>query len=173
MNEEDVAWINYVRIVDVLGNYLVNGTISVPNDPKNVQYNEVQFWATLPGNVIDTYYQYYGMTVEEARTSKYLEIDTYNNDLMDIANSNPYVGNHTRSNKNRARVNNRNNSAANPSTPPGLQKNRDKALIEYSDSVLDANDLASDQVEALSGVTPIMELDVPTMVTWPVWSAPQ
>ena len=172
MNEDDVAWINTVRIVNELGNYIVNEIATVPNDPNNAQYQQVQYWATLPGNVIEPYDPYYGMTVDTAKSTKYVEIDNYNNDLMDIANANPYVNFETRPGKNRVRVNNRNNSAANPNTPPGLSKQRDKAMIDYSDAVLDSNDEATEIVDDLDDVSLIMGLEIPLMVVWPQWFPP-
>jgi len=171
MNEDDVVWINTVRINTPTGDMIVNESIYVPNDPGNIQYLEVMFWDTLPGNTITPYDPYYGMSVEQAQEIKYGEMDAYNQGLMDIANANPYAGNSTRPFKNRSRVNNRNNTAAG-GNPPGQVKQRDKALVEYSDEVLDANDAATVIVEGMSDVTQIMALEIAIIVAWPIWFPP-
>ena len=168
---DEIDWINNVRY-DETGDYIVNGDIYVPNDPLNAQAQQVVYWDEQPGNDITPYDPYYGWTFTQAQEVKLTEIDEYDKSLLDVANANPHKLFFTRAGKNRMRVSNRNNSAANPGTPPGIQKNRDKALIEYSDATLDANDLATGIVEGLTSVSAIMALDVPTMVNWPVWDPP-
>ena len=172
MNEEDVAWIFTARVINEFGDYLVNGNIQVPNDPINTQYKDVQYWDTLPGNNIAPYDPYFGMTVPEAQAVKYQEIDEYSSLLIDEANANPYVGKTTRPDKNKAKVSTRINHSSNGKPKNDTDKDRDDVLADYSDNVMDSNDSASDIVEALSGVTPIMELDVPSMVSWPTRNPP-
>ena len=171
MSEENIEWINTVRF-DEDQNYIVNTDLKVPNDVNNAQGQQVHFWDLQSGNDIDPYDPYFGWTFTQAQEVKLTEIDEYDKSLLDVANANPHKLFFTRADKNRARVSNRNNSAANPSTPPGIQKNRDKALIDYSDATLDANDLATGIVEGLTSVSVIMALDVSTMVNWPEWEPP-
>ena len=168
----NIEWIFTVRVSTEFGDYMVNGDIQVPNDPNNTQYKEVQYWDTLPGNSIAPYDPYFGMTVPEAQAVKYQEIDEYSEGLIDGANANPYIGKTTRPNKNKAKVSTRINHSSNGKPKNDLDKDRDDVLADYSDDVMDSNDSAGDIVEALSGVTPIMELDVPSMVSWPTWIPP-
>lgn len=110
--------------------------------------------------------------IETAKEYKYSEIALYSDSLIDDANTNPYVGKVTSATSNKHRVSTRINKSTNGTPKVPIDADRDDALADYTDSVMDADDLARDVVEALSDAQAIYDTDITTIIGWPQWFAP-
>lgn len=110
--------------------------------------------------------------IEKAKEFKYTESITYAETLIDAANTKPYVGKVTSARGNKHRVSTRINHSSNGIAKSVLDADRDDALADYTDSIMDADDLARDSIEAGNNAQTIYDIDVSVLVAWPVWVAP-
>lgn len=139
-----------------------------PVEPDNAtqQSRKLDAWVA-EGNTIAPADRWYGMTDEEVREIKYEENEVYAQALVDTAETTPIQGITLTNREKRKNINRRNNAAKHKNNQI---TNQDEDLLDHIDQVLDAQNLADDTVENLTGDT--LRNWTPDMATWPVWTPP-
>lgn len=110
--------------------------------------------------------------VQHAKDYQYEEIGEHSEGLIDEANANPYQGKITTPAKNKTKVNNRINHSSNGKPKNDTDKDRDDALANHTDDIMDADDSARDIIEDMDDAQAIYDMDIPSIVPWPTWNPP-
>ena len=146
-------------------------------------YNEVRYrytdqlneWLAL-GNIITSYDQYYGRTIEQAQTDKSQECDGYGQSLIDAAHTNPQIGVNVHAGANKRRTDSRRNDKADKQAgeieldqAEKDQAKSDQKLSEYEGKIWKDSDKAITNMLKLSTATEIYEFVVPAQ-SWNVWT---
>lgn len=147
-----------------------DGTGEMPADeefgawPRPKPDPELQAWID-GGGVPLPYDPYYGQSEDEIKAEKYEANRLYAENLVSQAEHNPVQGVNLDDRNHAKSVTKRNNKAKNNKISA-----QDDALIDYIDAVYDAQDLADDTVENLTGDA--LRNWNPGNNNWPIWQAP-
>ena len=130
------------------------------------------------GNSILPYDEFYGVSLNEVKEIKYTEVYDYADGLIEYQ-ENLFFPQGSKVSRNKERLQGRQNSRntkkinGQPLTPQEeLDDDKYDYLMDWSDKVYDAADLAEDDVELLVDAASVQAYDVTAQPSWPVWSPP-